>query len=252
MKRILTLVIFSIALLGVCACGDPAEGSGNPDGSTGHTHTYSDTFEFDADLHWLEPTCDDTTKIKDRAPHTFDGAECTSCDYKLADTEGLVFELNEDGNSYAMTSVGSVEDETIVVPAEYEGKPVTKIADRAFWNCTTVVKIVIQPGVKVIGEYAFADCINTTSITIPEGVEEIGYMAFMDMTSLPELTLPGSLKKVGGSLVFYSRELRKLSFNGTMEQWDAVEKEGWNYGVTVKTLYCTDGEIATGGGWQGH
>jgi hypothetical protein len=48
-------------------------------------------------------------------------------------TEGLEFTLNEDGTEYSVT--GYTGDSTqVVIPAEYNGLPVTSIGYRAFEN----------------------------------------------------------------------------------------------------------------------
>ena len=231
-KKILLVLLACVLTFGVlalCACGG------------GHEHTYS--WKSDGDYHWREPECDDITGKTDLGAHQFVGAKCSVCDYTLADTQGLVFELNQDGNSYAITGVGSVTAETIVVPATYNGKPVTVVADKAFY-AINVVTLILPDSITEIGEYAFADCIHLTRIYIPEGVKSIGYMALMDCTSLPEVTLPSTLEHIGGSLVFYSRALKVLRFAGTKAQWESISKDGWNYGVTVSVVTCSDGTVA--------
>ena len=233
-KKLLLILLASILTVGIftlCACGS-------------HEHTFSEKWNGNENYHWHDATCSDTTEKSGLAAHTFVGAKCSVCDYSLKTTDGLVYELNADGNSYALKSVGEVTDENVIVPSTYNGKPVTIIADKAFWLCSTVVKIVLPEGITEIGEYAFADCNNVKSIYIPEGVKSIGYMALMDCTSLPEITLPASLEEIGGSLVFYSRALKNLNFAGTKAQWEAISKDGWNNGVTVSVVHCSDGDVS--------
>lgn len=47
----------------------------------------------------------------------------------------LKFNLNADLASWSVTDIGSYKDADIVIPAEYNGKPVTSIGDGAFYGC---------------------------------------------------------------------------------------------------------------------
>lgn len=86
------------------------------------------------------------------------------------------------GDAYVVTDcVESVKGE-LVIPATYEGKPVTAIGDRAFFGCHTLSAVVIPEGVTAIGEQAFYGCTNLSNVTIPDSVTSIGFDAF-DETS---------------------------------------------------------------------
>ena len=54
------------------------------------------------------------------------------------------------------------EKKDVVIPAMYEGKPVSKIGDHAFNSNSRMKSVVIPEGVKAIGESAFADCNGQT------------------------------------------------------------------------------------------
>ena len=73
-----------------------------------------------------------------------------------------------------------------------------------------------------IGEDAFRGCSGLTTITIPDGVTSIGDYAFYGC---------------GG--------LTAINFQGTMVQWQAIEKgSGWNYVTGEYAVICTDGTIS--------
>jgi uncharacterized protein YjdB len=59
-----------------------------------------------------------------------------------------------------------------------------------------IYTVVIQNGVRSIGEYAFYNCDNMTSITIPNSVESIGSCAFRTCNSLSSITIPNSVKSI--------------------------------------------------------
>lgn len=55
-----------------------------------------------------------------------------SCDGDTVHTKGLEYKLNNDKNSYSVSSIGTATDTDINIPEEYNGKPVTGIAGSAF------------------------------------------------------------------------------------------------------------------------
>ena len=229
MRTIIAFMLLGVLTLGACSLNALAAKACAADAGWIYTEDY----------HWRE-----TDKgFEDMGEHDFRSAECTVCGYTLAVTEGLIFELNEAGDGYILIGIGEVKDSIIVVPGACNNLPVRAVGDKAFWLCSTVEKIVLPEGIEKIGEYAFADCNNLTSVYIPEGVSSIGYMALMDCTSLPEVTLPSTIKEIGGSLIFYSRRMKDLNFAGTVAQWEAVSKDGWNNGVTVSVVHCLDGDV---------
>ncbi len=95
--------------------------------------------------------------------------------------------MNDDGESYSVSGVGTCEDTDIGIPTTYEGLPVTAIAASAFENCTDITSIEIPNSVTSIGESAFYGCKGLTSITIPESVTSIGNYAFSNCEALTEI-----------------------------------------------------------------
>ena len=54
----------------------------------------------------------------------------------------------------------------IVIPATYNGKPVTMIDENAFADAINLTSIIIPDSVKIIGEGAFSGCTSLESITL--------------------------------------------------------------------------------------
>jgi len=114
-------------------------------------------------------------------------------------TQGLEYELNEDGQSYSVKSVGLVTDAEIIIPSVYDDKPVTGIADFAFANCKSMTSIVIPNSVINIGDGAFSRCSNLIQVTIPNYVKTIGDATFMGCSNLKNVFLPNGLMQIKDS-----------------------------------------------------
>lgn len=66
----------------------------------------------------------------------------------------------------------------ITIPAEYEGLPVTEIADGAFEECSLLGEVVIPENVIRIGTKAFYKCNLLEKVVLPAGEIEFGKFAF--------------------------------------------------------------------------
>lgn len=108
--------------------------------------------------------------------------------------ENLTYEIQEDGT---ISITGCAEDAvSVVIPAEIEGKAVTNIGSKAFYNCTSLTEITIPDSVTSIWNGAFTDCSSLTSISIPDSVTRIASSAFSGCTGLTEVTIPDSVTEI--------------------------------------------------------
>jgi hypothetical protein len=111
-------------------------------------------------------------------------------------TEGLTYKLASDGKSYSVSQYSGTATD-VIVPAKYNGIPVTSIGERAFYNCTGLSSIAIPNSVTSIGQRAFSYCAGLTSVTIGNSVASIGDYAFCNCTGLTSVTIPDSVKSIG-------------------------------------------------------
>ena len=107
----------------------------------------------------------------------------------------LVFQLSSDGQSYIVSACDNSATGVIEIPAEYNGKLVTEIGDKAFQFCYYLTDVIIPDTVISIGVSAFSDCHGLTSIVIPDSVTSIGSMAFYGCSQLVNVTLPRVLHR---------------------------------------------------------
>ena len=115
-----------------------------------------------------------------------------------ADSLGLSFALTDE-DTYSVSVGLATERSVIVIPATYNNKPVTKIANKAFNECKNLKKVTIPDSVTSIGNSAFNSCSSLTSVTIGNGVTSIGGVAFSGCTSLTSITIGNSVTSIGNS-----------------------------------------------------
>ncbi len=101
----------------------------------------------------------------------------------------LNFTLSEDGESYAVSGIGNVTDTKLVIPAEYQGKPVLAVADGAFSGNTSITAVEFSDSTVLIGARAFSGCTALENVKLTESLIYIREQAFSGCTALRELTI---------------------------------------------------------------
>ncbi len=151
---------------------------------------------------------------------------------------------------------------------------VTEIGEAAFEYCCGVTSLTIGKNVAGIGYSAFRGCSGLTDITVVNGntkyhsegdcliataskslilgcensiipadgsVTDIGAYAFQGCTGLTAITIPVGVTHIGFQAFASCNNLRNFIFNGTVEQWKAIDNwTGLSYDYTVT---CTDGTL---------
>ena len=154
--------------------------------------------------------CTEETRNMDCAMCGAEGAPLTDCAQVNAqdDTNNEQQTANaENGFEYTVTGdeatitgyTGSAE--SLVIPSELGGKPVTEIGAMAFSYCSSLTKATIPEGVTSIGEYAFSYCSSLTEVTIPKSVTSMEDRAFYEC-----------------------KALTTVHYGGTQEDWDVLKK----------------------------
>ena len=129
---------------------------------------------------------------------------------KLIPSEGLAYEVNEDGTTCTITGIGTCTDTDLVIPKTINGYTVTGIGYTAFYECTGLTSVVIPDSVTSIGYGAFYGCSGLTSVVIGDGVEEIGEEAFYYCTSLTSVVIGDSVTSIGYSAFYNCTNLTKV------------------------------------------
>lgn len=115
---------------------------------------------------------------------------------------------------------------------------VTSIGASAFSGCKMLKNITIPDSVTSIGSAAFSECTGLTNIVIPDSVTNIGSYAFFKCSSLSRITIGKGVKRIEAH-AFAESILATVIFNGTKEEWNAIEKGRFSYYI----ICCSDGDI---------
>ena len=94
---------------------------------------------------------------------------------------------SEDYLDYAYVVSYTGDEENVIIPETYHGKPVTEIREGAFENCVRLKSVVLPETLEIIGERAFNGCAAIASVSIPPSVTEIQSEAFMNCTALQSI-----------------------------------------------------------------
>ncbi len=95
---------------------------------------------------------------------------------KLIPTDASAFDFFN-GVIRGLTNYGKTLTK-IIIPKKINGVEVTSIGNMAFYDCESLISVVIGNSVTSIGNYAFSDCSSLTSVVIPNSVTDIYNGAF--------------------------------------------------------------------------
>lgn len=140
-----------------------------------------------------------------------DSAWTEILEYSPVCATGWVLRPINDGTEYEVVgdSKATLKGK-LLIPGEYDGKKVTRIAQDAFKNCTELTGVVIPSTVKIISRNAFRGCANLKRVSCPNTVETIDSGAFCGCSSLKEVTIPKELKTLERETFFGCSALRSV------------------------------------------
>ena len=115
---------------------------------------------------------------------------------QAAGEEDLTFKLS--GKGYIVSGCDTAATGELVIPATYQGLPVTGIGTEAFSKCFRLTGITIPDSVTSIGKAAFFGCSGLKSVNIPSSVKTIGESAFNMCSSLESVVIPDSITRIEG------------------------------------------------------
>lgn len=186
-KKILTAV-FAVTAALACAAG--TTGCAAP-----HSHTYEAGYTFDKLNHWHASDCGHAEETEGTAAHDLNENGCTVCGFKY--TQGLEYSFSSYRNEYTVKGIGTATGTQIIIPAEYNGYPVTSVDYQAFKDCTQITRVIFPDSVTLLGEYVFENCVNLLSVELPANLTMLYRGLFDGCTSLTQVELPEGLTHIG-------------------------------------------------------
>ncbi len=168
---------------------------------------------------------------------------------------------------------GCVNLKSVVFP---EG--LMSIGDGAFQVCFSLESVLIPESVTYIGGIAFRNCPSLKSIVVAAGntvyhssnnclietesklllqgtsnsviptdgsVTSIRKDAFYNCNELTSIVIPDCVNSIGECAFEECISLTEITYEGTMEQWNAIDKGmEWDNNTGSYVIHCTDGDIS--------
>ncbi|MBP5639250.1 MAG: leucine-rich repeat domain-containing protein, partial [Victivallales bacterium] len=144
--------------------------------------------------------------------------------------DGIIYHVE----NFVATVTGVENDEinSVAIPAEVDGVPVTAIGTGAFALCRYLSSVTLPEGITLIDDRAFINCYRLSAIELPSTLVSIGTEAFNYCESLAALTIPASVEIIGES-----------AFGGQNQLSAIVVDEGNEHFVSIDgVLYEKDDE----------
>lgn len=127
----------------------------------------------------------------------------------------LTYDLINNETAYEVSGYTG-EPVNVVIPSEYNSKPVTSIGGYAFFSCSSLTSIEIPDSVTSIGYGAFEECGSLTSVVIGNSVTSIGERAFIYCGSLTSIDIPDSVTSIGDSAFYFCGSLTSVEISDSV------------------------------------
>lgn len=150
---------------------------------------------------------------------------------------GLQYALTETEDGYAVTDFGMLTDSTIVIPEEYNGKPVVAIEKEAFRDCDWLVSVEIPDSVQIIEEYAFCGCSSLKTVSGMKNVSTIGKKAFSECTALTGFTIPNNCCSISEGTFNSCYKLQKIIIPDSVT---SIEESAFAYCYDLELVILGD------------
>jgi hypothetical protein len=160
----------------------------------------------------LSETEKNTENIKENIkPNISDETDAWQEDDTLVEMSAGDYLVSDSGDEVVFLKY-SGDDNCVILPTEYKGKPITSVADGAFTSSTCKV-VSIPKSYKKIADRAFCDNATIEEVIIGDGVEEIGNSAFAYCRNLNTVTGGRNIKTIKAYAFSGCKKLKNINFN---------------------------------------
>ncbi len=161
---------------------------------------------------------------------------------EMGTTFNFSFSQYVDGDDYyVVTGIGTCTDSVIVVPKEYNGKPVKAVADRAFFHIDNVTGFIFPNTVESVGQLSirgsglevlkgngircYGDGATGGSqikdLVLSQKTEYIAQWAFFFSPDAETIWIPKTLKAFGPQ-PFMDSGYKKIYYEGSEADWEKI------------------------------
>ena len=109
----------------------------------------------------------------------------------------------------SLTELGKKASE-IIIPSEFEGKPVTTLGTNFATNNTNITKVTIPGTIKDIPSESFSYCSSLEEVNFNEGLLTIGQDAFERCSKLKKVAFPKTLTTIDRYAFYYATSLYQI------------------------------------------
>ena len=192
-----------------------------------------------------------------------DETESETSDEGVSEEEcSAVFETEDTEGGVIIKRVTDIKGDTLVIPAEIDGKPVVEIYLHAFMyadpsnivslkiECNvqnldfllskafpSLEKAEIGEGIVKLDRRSFSNCKNLKSIRLPDSLEEIGSSEFLGNPALEEVYFGKGLKRIGPQ-AFCGCNLKSVVFPDSLEE---IGHQAFSNCYNLKYVKCGSG-----------
>lgn len=121
---------------------------------------------------------------------------------EYTDEQGVVYALNEDGETYMAKGYTENLKSKVVIPETLHGKAVTVIGDYAFIDALQLKEISLFEGLLHIGDFSFVRT-GLSEIVVPNSVTTIENSAFCEIEKLEKAHLGSGVEFITSNASFY-------------------------------------------------
>ena len=131
-------------------------------------------------------------------------------------SEGLLYTLSNDENSYIVSGIGTCTDSDIIIPSSHNGKPVTRIADQAFGGCDELTNVIMPDSITSMGSNVFEGCSKLTHTIIPDSITSMGSHVFSDCSSLTSVSIGNGVASIEWSTFYNCSSLTSVTIGNSV------------------------------------
>lgn len=119
----------------------------------------------------------------------------------------LIFDIDTNTSTFSYSVINGRaevigwegEPETLTIPDEINGVPVTAIRDNAFYKCSSLKQIFLPDTLLHMGHHCFYDCTSLEYAELPDSLVDIGMGCFSGCSAMTHISLPDSISIIPDS-----------------------------------------------------